>query len=153
MYTRLSITVKITLPFSGPMTMILMKMITTEMILPTSSEPFVKFEFYRMQTEISFDQRPENEEKKRVQPARQCPYLDTINRHVLDFDFEKVIPIIHDITIFSFSDNFSTGLQCFKFTPQCLCLFGLWEVFSRSGARITCILSCTGVQSPRVYEA
>jgi hypothetical protein len=21
---------------------------------------------------------------------RRCPYLDTINRHVLDFDFEKV---------------------------------------------------------------
>jgi hypothetical protein len=25
--------------------------------------------------------------------ARECPYLDTINRHVLDFDFEKLCSV------------------------------------------------------------
>ncbi|XP_031558310.1 U4/U6.U5 tri-snRNP-associated protein 2-like [Actinia tenebrosa] len=40
----------------------------------------------------------DEEEKKRViekkeYQSRHCPYLDTINRHVLDFDFEKLCSI------------------------------------------------------------
>lgn len=27
------------------------------------------------------------------QLSRKCPYLDTINRHVLDFDFEKLCSV------------------------------------------------------------
>ena len=43
----------------------------------------------------------------------QCPYLDTINRHLLDFDFEKVC-----------SQSLST---------KCLFLFGMWQVFQGRG--------------------
>lgn len=31
------------------------------------------------------------------QQRKKCPYLDTINRNVLDFDFEKVINIAHGV--------------------------------------------------------
>ena len=32
-------------------------------------------------------------EKAKASMARQCPYLDTINRNVLDFDFEKLCSV------------------------------------------------------------
>ena len=38
--------------------------------------------------DTSFSSRAEESTDKNQ--VRQCPYLDTINRHVLDFDFEKV---------------------------------------------------------------
>lgn len=43
------------------------------------------------------DQQPENDSIEVVHHAptrqRDCPYLGTINRHVLDFDFEKLCSV------------------------------------------------------------
>jgi hypothetical protein len=36
------------------------------------------------------ESRPQRSAKRQ---QRYCPYLDTINRHVLDFDFEKVCSV------------------------------------------------------------
>ena len=72
--------------------MISTKMIMTGMTLRTSSEPNGFVSFARVLKDF-FSSRPENGESKKGQIVRQCPYLDTINRHVLDFDFEKVFLI------------------------------------------------------------
>lgn len=34
-----------------------------------------------------------NSNKKHVDKSRLCPYLDTVNRNILDFDFEKVCSV------------------------------------------------------------
>lgn len=44
------------------------------------------------------DIKDEDDEEEPVIPKekmiiKQCPYLDTINRHVLDFDFEKLCSV------------------------------------------------------------
>ena len=37
------------------------------------------------------DEEPVIPKEKMI--VKQCPYLDTINRHVLDFDFEKLCSV------------------------------------------------------------
>jgi U4/U6.U5 tri-snRNP-associated protein 2 len=36
---------------------------------------------------------PQLKRRRRVVSADECPYLDTVNRAVLDFDFEKVCSV------------------------------------------------------------
>lgn len=48
------------------------------------------FEINDFKQENLFTEPPAKNAKT---PQIQCPYLDTINRHVLDFDFEKLCSV------------------------------------------------------------
>lgn len=65
-------------------------------------------------------QREENEDliyKGKILNGRECPYLDTINRQVLDFDFEKCCSV-------SLSpDNVYVCLVCGKYFQVKKCLY------------------------------
>jgi U4/U6.U5 tri-snRNP-associated protein 2 len=43
--------------------------------------------------EDSIDLSTSTSTSKSADVRTKCPYLDTINRHVIDFDFEKVLSI------------------------------------------------------------
>ena len=82
----------------------------------------------------------EDEDPGSVAPLRQnAPtegysdlYLDSINRSVLDFDFEKLCSVtLSNINV---------------------CLFGMRQILSRKGTEITCLLPCLGNWSSRLHQ-
>jgi U4/U6.U5 tri-snRNP-associated protein 2 len=47
-----------------------------------------------MKKKFNFEEIDENIKKKKMKIEKiECPYLDTINKKVLDFDFEKICSI------------------------------------------------------------
>lgn len=66
--------------------------------VPFSNVILFQFLFFLVIERLKVQMKPDNllteEKETNLDPrSRQCPYLDTINRNVLDFDFEKLCSI------------------------------------------------------------
>lgn len=63
-------------------------------------------------------------QRKKAKQSTRCPYLDTVNRHMLDFDFEKLCSV-------SLSNlNVYACLVCGKYFQGIFANFKFWASYS-----------------------
>lgn len=77
-------------------------------------------------------------EREKASMARLCPYLDTIDRNVLDFG-ERTMALFSAkvIYIMNFSFRLWKTVLSKLVQNQRVCMLGLWQVFSRQRPQYT----------------